>query len=220
MYKLNSSNPHAIHVRLGYTSLLFGELPLSLSSVNCGDVIVMVMMVECRSWCWHYRIISTGINLRFGRSEWLHGLRNEMSSPAQTLGSRVRIPLEVCMSAFILFVLSCVGRCLATGWSLVQGVLSIVCIGFEVLTEVVMKSTIFWDITPCSPLSVNRRFGETYRLHLQGRKNKLSKKSAWKLATCFHAGFLLSLFFDPEDGGHMFLRNFGLQSQKMVPICL
>jgi hypothetical protein len=25
-------------------------------------------------------------------------------------------------------------------------------VGFEVLTAVVMKSTIFWDITPCSPL--------------------------------------------------------------------
>jgi hypothetical protein len=42
--------------------------------------------------------------------------------------------------------------------------------GFEVLAAVVMKSTIFWDITPCSPLSVNRRFGGTYRLYLQGKK--------------------------------------------------
>jgi hypothetical protein len=41
---------------------------------------------------------------------------------------------------------------------------------FEVLTAVVMKSIIFCDITPCSPLKVNRRFGGTYRLHLQGRK--------------------------------------------------
>jgi hypothetical protein len=31
-----------------------------------------------------------------------------------------------------------------------------------------MKSTISWDMTPCSPLSVNRRLGGTYRLHLQG----------------------------------------------------
>jgi hypothetical protein len=39
------------------------------------------------------------------------------------------------------------------------------------------KSTIFCDITPRSPLSANRRFGETYHLHLQGRENnKLSKK--------------------------------------------
>jgi hypothetical protein len=33
-----------------------------------------------------------------------------------------------------------------------------------------MKSTILWDITPGSPLKLNRRFGETYGLHLQGRK--------------------------------------------------
>jgi hypothetical protein len=27
------------------------------------------------------------------------------------------------------------------------------------------------------------------------------------LATWFHADFFIGLFFDPEDGGHMFLRN-------------
>jgi ABC-type microcin C transport system permease subunit YejB len=27
------------------------------------------------------------------------------------------------------------------------------------------------------------------------------------LATCFHAGFLFDLFFDPEDGCGMFLQN-------------
>jgi hypothetical protein len=43
-------------------------------------------------------------------------------------------------------------------------------VGFEVFTAVVMKSTIFWDMTLCSPLSCNRRFGGTYRLHLQGRR--------------------------------------------------
>jgi hypothetical protein len=43
-------------------------------------------------------------------------------------------------------------------------------VGFEVLTAVVMKSTIFWDITPCISMKVNRRFGGTYRLHLQGRR--------------------------------------------------
>jgi hypothetical protein len=42
-------------------------------------------------------------------------------------------------------------------------------VGFEVLTAVVMKSTIFWDIMPCSLLKVNRRFGGTYRLHNHGR---------------------------------------------------
>jgi hypothetical protein len=37
-----------------------------------------------------------------------------------------------------------------------------------------MKSIIFWDMTPCSPLSFKRRFGGTYRLHLQGGINKFS----------------------------------------------
>jgi hypothetical protein len=31
-------------------------------------------------------------------------------------------------------------------------------------------SAVFWDIAPCSPY-VNRRFGGTYGLHLQGRKS-------------------------------------------------
>jgi hypothetical protein len=33
-----------------------------------------------------------------------------------------------------------------------------------------MKSIIFWDVTPCNPLSFTRRFGGTYRLNLQGRR--------------------------------------------------
>jgi hypothetical protein len=44
-----------------------------------------------------------------------------------------------------------------------------------------LKSTIFCDITPCSLLKVNRRFGGIYRLHRQGRRitrarNKLQRK--------------------------------------------
>jgi hypothetical protein len=33
--------------------------------------------------------------------------------------------------------------------------------GFEVLTAAIMKISVFWDITPCSPLKVNRRFRGT-----------------------------------------------------------
>jgi hypothetical protein len=40
----------------------------------------------------------------------------------------------------------------------------------------VSKVPRFWDITPCSPLKVNQRFGGTCRLHLQGRKIRQSKK--------------------------------------------
>jgi hypothetical protein len=42
-------------------------------------------------------------------------------------------------------------------------------VGFEVFTAIVMKIFIFWDIAPCSPY-MSRRFGGTYRLHLQGPK--------------------------------------------------
>jgi hypothetical protein len=61
--------------------------------------------------------------------------------------------------------------------------------GFEVFTAEVMNRTIFWDITLCNPLKVNRHFGGTCQL-----------------TTCFHAGILLGLF-DPEDGGDVFLQK-------------
>jgi hypothetical protein len=44
-------------------------------------------------------------------------------------------------------------------------------VGIEVLTAVVIKFAIFWDIAPCSPY-MNRRFGGTYHLHLQGANIK------------------------------------------------
>jgi hypothetical protein len=40
---------------------------------------------------------------------------------------------------------------------------------FEVFTAVTMKNAVFWDKVPCRSC-VNRRFGKTCRLHLQGRK--------------------------------------------------
>jgi hypothetical protein len=33
-----------------------------------------------------------------------------------------------------------------------------------------MTSSVLWDITPCSPLKVNQRFGRTYHFHLQGQR--------------------------------------------------
>jgi hypothetical protein len=77
-------------------------------------------------------------------------------------------------------------------------------ISYEVTNSVntwQINSTIFCDITLCSPLSVNRRFGGTYRLHLQVRKKKLSKKPAWKkpcsachlLSRWFLAQFIFSI---------------------------
>jgi hypothetical protein len=40
---------------------------------------------------------------------------------------------------------------------------------FEVFTAVTMKNVVFWDVALCKSC-VNRRFGGTYSLHLQGRK--------------------------------------------------
>jgi hypothetical protein len=48
-------------------------------------------------------------------------------------------------------------------------------LGFEVLTAVVMKVDISWDILLCSPY-VNRRFGGSYHLHLQGPKSAIQKQ--------------------------------------------
>jgi hypothetical protein len=79
-----------------------------------------------------------------------------------------------------------------------------VLVGYEVLTAVVIKNYIFWDITPCSLLKVNRCFGGTCRLHLQRRKisqprnqHEASSKQNW---------FLTWFIFDPEYGD-TFLRN-------------
>jgi hypothetical protein len=40
----------------------------------------------------------------------------------------------------------------------------------------VVKSSLFWDVTPCSPLKANRRFGGTC-LNFQGQKVSQAKKN-------------------------------------------
>jgi hypothetical protein len=88
--------------------------------------------------------------MQTNQPQWPHGLRQELSSFTRTLGSWVQISLKilcvcvrvcvracacvcvrvrvcVCVCArarlFWVCVVLCLGRCLATGWSLVQGVL-------------------------------------------------------------------------------------------------
>jgi hypothetical protein len=51
-------------------------------------------------------------------------------------------------------------------------------VGFEVLTPVVMKSSIFWDITPCSPLTSQLMFRRSIPPPSSGSKNKPSKEPA------------------------------------------
>jgi hypothetical protein len=57
-----------------------------------------------------------------------------------------------------------------------------------------MKSSTFWDVTPCSPLKFNRHSGGTCSLHLQGRRinrERNQREAGSKL--------LVGLFFDTED---------------------
>jgi hypothetical protein len=60
-------------------------------------------------------------------------------------------------------------------------------VGFEVLTAVVMKTSIFWIITSCSPLRVNRRFGGTCHLLLQ-------RESRWQAYQLCYTRLLLRWF--------------------------
>jgi hypothetical protein len=64
----------------------------------------------------------------------------------------------------------------------------------EVLTVVVMKSSFFWYITPCSPLKVSWHFGGTYHLHLQGWRihQETSMKAGGR-----QSWFLVSLILRP-----------------------
>jgi hypothetical protein len=60
------------------------------------------------------------------------------------------------------------------------------------------EESVFWDIMPCGPLRINRRFGWTC-LHLDGRR----------ISHLLYAGFLLCIFVDPKDGSNGFHRNVG-----------
>jgi hypothetical protein len=67
----------------------------------------------------------------------------------------------------------------------------------EVHAAVFMKSSIFRNITQCSSLKMNRRFGGTSSLQLQGIR-KSETKPAWKRvpSSTVNAGFLLNRFYD------------------------
>jgi hypothetical protein len=60
---------------------------------------------------------------------------------------------------------------------LTETVIRVRTVRFEVLTAVVMNSTIVWDVTPCSPMNVNRGYGRTSPPS-SGSKNKPRKKPA------------------------------------------
>jgi hypothetical protein len=64
---------------------------------------------------------------------------------------------------------------------------------------------------PCIPFKANRSFGGIFRLHLQCLRISQAKKQAGsKQNFLLHGGASLGLFFDPEESGDVFLRNFWL----------
>jgi hypothetical protein len=68
-------------------------------------------------------------------------------------------------------------------------------VGFEFLTAMFMKSSIFWDMTPCSPLKCNRHLGVIYRLHLLGQSISQARYQYDPISEEVFAGFLLGSFF-------------------------
>jgi hypothetical protein len=82
-----------------------------------------------------------------------------------------------------------------------------------------LKIVAFWDITPCTQLKANRRFGGTYHLYLQGRK-KIEQDNSVKAGgkSSFICAILVRLF-DPENEGEMFLRNIGWLSTNYTALC-
>jgi hypothetical protein len=88
---------------------------------------------------------------------------------------------------------------------------------FEVFTAMTIKNAVFWDVEPCKYF-VNRRFGGTYSLHLQGIKNPRALNQREQVAVDWvtvrvylpaHVGSSFVDFLYPEDGGDLFLRNVG-----------
>jgi hypothetical protein len=61
----------------------------------------------------------------------------------------------------------------------------VIYVRFEAFTAVTMKNVVFWDVALCMSC-VNRRFGGTYSLHLQGRKREHDARST-KLRRSIHA---------------------------------
>jgi hypothetical protein len=66
--------------------------------------------------------------------------------------------------------------------------------GFEALTVVVVKSSVFWDMRPYSPFSANGRFRGSYLLSLQGQRiiqarnqREASSDIYFMLVSCFDA---------------------------------
>jgi hypothetical protein len=62
-----------------------------------------------------------------------------------------------------------------------------------------LRCFIFWDMTSCSLLKANRRFGGTFHLYLQRRRISQARNQRENRRQVD--------FLDPKVGGDIFLRN-------------
>jgi hypothetical protein len=83
------------------------------------------------------------------------------------------------------------------------------------LASLLLKSIIFWDVTPCSVLRCSRCFGGTYRLHLQGWRKFFSKKQHWFLLKFFLQPCRWRRYVPPKRRLHLNTLH-GVTSQKMI----
>jgi hypothetical protein len=74
---------------------------------------------------------------------------------------------------------------------------------FEIVTAVVMKNSVFWDVAPFSRWKWTDVAEEDAPSILRVEEQVKQENSY------FHSGFLLGLFFGTEDESYMFLRNVG-----------
>jgi hypothetical protein len=81
--------------------------------------------------------------------------------------------------------------------------------GFELLTAVIIKSSIFRDIELCTSLKISQCFGGK-SLVPQERITVMRVASRAFAPYLFQAGFLLGLFFDIDSRSVMSLQNVGL----------
>jgi hypothetical protein len=105
------------------------------------------------------------------------------------------------------------------------------CVGFEDLTEGVLKSSVVWYITPCSPLKVNRCFGGICGPHAQvrrisrvrdhrgravalavSRRLPPARQLAVEPMSC-HVGFVV----DKVTAGMIFFDYFGFPCTILIP---
>jgi hypothetical protein len=106
-----------------YDTLLYHAvflLGLLFNSEDEGDIFLRNVRWLSTDYAALYSRRYNSWNYTFSRSQWPRRVRHEMSSPAQAVGSWVRIPLEAWISVFML---SCICSGLMTGWASVQWVL-------------------------------------------------------------------------------------------------